>query len=703
MSARSDVTLETADAPSSLPIHARDDLERRLVRKLDLRMSVLVLLYVLSSIDRGNASSARLGGFEKDLHLQGSQYATILSIINVGFIVMQVPANMFLHWLGRPAILIPCCMVTWGVVSTLTGSYTGVLLARLLLGFAEGPFFPGTMFLISGWYKRDELAVRTTLVTCGGVLSAGFGSLFASGILTTMQGKLGQAAWRWLFYIEGSITVVVAIFAMFILPDFPHNTRWLTPEERSLAISRLADDGHGKMDGPAKRTTMQGLRDAVCDWKVWWFSVAHIIQSVAMSFVIYFPTIVATMGYDATVTLLLAAPPWVVATIGAFALSRYSDKTQKRCIYGVASNAIVALGFIISICTMNMVARYVSLFLMAQTAAGQIILWAWINNTFARDPAKRAVAIAVSSGMSAIGSIVGSFVWPLAWGPTYRYSYAICLTALGVSTAMFGVMHLHLKRVNEQIEINEQNAKDISELQDPVGSARLGGFEKDLHLQGSQYATILSISYVGFIVMQVPANMFLHWLGRPSILIPCCMLLWGVVSTLTGSYTEVLLARLLLGFAEAPFFPGTIFLISGWYKRDELAVRTTLVTCGSVLSVGFGSLFLMAQLAAGQIILWAWINNTFARDPAKRAVAIAVSSGMSAIGSIVGSFVWPLAWGPTYRYSYAICLAALGVSTAMFAVMHLHLKRVNEQIERNERNAKDINDLQDPVGFRYLV
>ncbi|KAG2347447.1 MFS general substrate transporter [Suillus weaverae] len=472
MSALSDAKSETADAPPGLPSHARDVLERRLVRKLDLRMLVVVLLYALNYIDRANASSARLGGFEKDLHLQGSQYATILSISYVGFIVMQVPANMFLHSRKRPAILIPCCMVIWGSVSTLTGitqNYYEVLLARLLLGFAEGPFFPGTIFLISGWYKRDELAVRTTLVTCGSVLSAGFGSLFASGILTGMQGKLGQAAWRWLFYIEGGITVVVAICAMFILPNFPHNTKWLTPEERSLAISRLADDGYGKMDGPEKRTTMQGLWDALSDWKVWWFSVALIVDYMSLSFVIYFPTIVATMGYDPTVTLLLAAPPWVLATIGAFTLSRHSDKMQKRYIYILASNAFATLGFAISICTMDMAARYVSLFLMAQIAAGQIILWAWINNTFTREPAKRAVAIAVSSGMGAIGNIAGSFVWPLTWGPTYRYSYAICLTALWVSTAMLGVMHLHLKRVNEQIEINEQNAKDTSDLQDLVG------------------------------------------------------------------------------------------------------------------------------------------------------------------------------------------------------------------------------------------
>jgi hypothetical protein len=124
-----------------------------------------------------------------------------------------------------------------------------------------------------------------------------------------------------LFFIEGGTTVIVAICAMFILPNFPHNTKWLTPEERSLAISRLVDDGYGRIDH-GKRTTMQGLWDALSDWKVWWFSVALVVDYMGLSFVNYFPTIVSTLHYDTTVTLLLATPPWVLAAIVAFSLSK---------------------------------------------------------------------------------------------------------------------------------------------------------------------------------------------------------------------------------------------------------------------------------------------------------------------------------------------------------------------------------------------
>jgi hypothetical protein len=36
--------------------------------------------------------------------------------------------------------------------------------------------------------------------------------------------------------------MTVAIAALFLLPDFPHNTRWLSVEERELAQRRLAED-----------------------------------------------------------------------------------------------------------------------------------------------------------------------------------------------------------------------------------------------------------------------------------------------------------------------------------------------------------------------------------------------------------------------------------------------------------------------------
>ena len=207
-------------------------------------------------------------------------------------------------------------------------SFTGALITRFFLGFVEAAFFPGALFLLSKWYTRSELGTRIALLYCGNIISSAFGALMASGIINGMDGKLVSAAWRWLFYIEGALTVFVAVCAMFILPDFPDTTRWLTDEERRLALRRMEDDaGVGDEEESEHETEMgkghiTSLRLAVRDWKVWWMAITMTSFTIALSFNAYFPTLSQTMGFGPTVTLLLCAPPFVFAAIVTYAVSR---------------------------------------------------------------------------------------------------------------------------------------------------------------------------------------------------------------------------------------------------------------------------------------------------------------------------------------------------------------------------------------------
>ncbi|KAH8106003.1 MFS general substrate transporter [Cristinia sonorae] len=440
----------------------RHKLEKTLLWKLDLRMSILVLIYILNYVDRNNAGAARLRGFEADLHLSGQEFPTLLSILYVGYIIMQIPSNMFLNWVGKPSLYLPFCMAIWGAISCLTGitnNFVGALLTRFFLGFVEAAFFPGAYFLLSKWYKRSELGLRIAILYCGNIISNAFGSLMASGILSGMQGKLGHAAWRWLFYIEGALTIFVAICAIFILPDFPSTTRgkWLSDQERALALKRMEEDaGVGDEAETETGGHLTGLILALKDWKVWWMAVALTSQVVALSFNAYFPTLSATMGFNTTISLLLCAPPFAFTAAEAFFLSRHSDKAGERFWHMTISLFVGIIGFVISISTMNTAARYISLFLMAQSYAGFVVLYAWVANTFPRPPSKRAVALALINAFSQLGNIAGSYVWPKPWGPTYRNSYAICISCAGVCIAMCYVMKLHLESINRQLDKEEE-------------------------------------------------------------------------------------------------------------------------------------------------------------------------------------------------------------------------------------------------------
>ncbi|KAJ4478020.1 major facilitator superfamily domain-containing protein [Lentinula aciculospora] len=431
-------------------------LERGLLRKLDARLSILVLIYVLNYIDRNNVAAARLRGFEEDLHLTGSQFATVLSILYIGYIILQIPSNMTLNYFGKPSLYLPGCMAVWGIMSCLTGTattYFGALCTRFFLGFVEAAFFPGALasFLLSKWYKRNELSQRTAYLSSGSLIASATGSLIASGILGIMDNTLGIATWRWLFFIEGGLTVFVALCAAFILPDFPENSSgWLTPAERTLAIQRIQDENPPAipLNHNQLKTQLDGLYSAMSDPKVWWLAASLGSLTLSLSWNAYFPSIMATIGYNSTVTLLLCAPPWFVATAIAIVVSRHSDKVGERCWHITFSMGIGIIGFTLARSTMNAVIRYISLFFIAQSYTGHICFLAWASGSVSQTPAKRAVALALMNTVGSLGNVFGSYIWPTKWGPGYNNSFAICTFANALSIAMCWAFRKHLAKLN---------------------------------------------------------------------------------------------------------------------------------------------------------------------------------------------------------------------------------------------------------------
>ncbi|KAF8351500.1 MFS general substrate transporter [Amanita rubescens] len=424
----------------------RKELERRFLRKLDKRMSILVLIYVLNYIDRNNVAAARLRGFEQDLKLEGHQYATILSIMYIGYILMQIPSNMFLDHLGKPSLHLPTCMFLWGAISISTGfvtSYYQALCARFLLGFVEAAFFPGALFLISKWYKRNELSTRMALLTCGSIISNAFGSLIASLILRMADNWGGYTAWRWLFFLEGGMTMVVALAAMQILPDFPESpSSWLSFSEQRLAQMRMIEDTG------AVTKKHDGFILAVADWKVWWLAFSMMALFAALSYHVYFPTLSATMGYNRTITLLLCVPPWIFASAVALLLSRHSDNAQERFWHITFSLSMGCVGFFIAMLTMNTMVRYISLFLMAQMFAGFVCFWAWVSGSIPDSASKRAVALALINCFAQLGNVFGIYAWPSSWGPSYWKSYAFCTAMTAICIIMCYIFRRQLISLN---------------------------------------------------------------------------------------------------------------------------------------------------------------------------------------------------------------------------------------------------------------
>jgi hypothetical protein len=129
---------------------------------------------------------------------------------------------------------------------------------------------------------------------------------------------------RWLFFVEGILTIVVAVSAIWILPDFPSTPcAWLSPDEQVLAKQRMEEDivtGDEHQDKFVE--LFSGITKALVDWRVWWLGTALCFMIGSLSFGNFFPTLSATMGYNATISLLLCAPPWILGTATSFFVAR---------------------------------------------------------------------------------------------------------------------------------------------------------------------------------------------------------------------------------------------------------------------------------------------------------------------------------------------------------------------------------------------
>ncbi|KAL2797130.1 major facilitator superfamily domain-containing protein [Aspergillus keveii] len=457
-------TVETIETPnargaaSAMDPETRARVEKSLKRKLDARCSLFILIYIMNYLDRNNIAAARLKGLQDDLDLNYSEYATCLSILYVGYILMQIPSNMFINVIPRPSLYIAAVMLLWGLISTLSGvvhNFAGMVSIRFFLGFVEAAFLPGALMILSKWYTRRELTTRNALLFCGNLISNAFSALVGAGVLSNMQNVLGHAAWRWLFWIEGAATMAIAISAAFILPDLPTNTRGFTKEELEVAQLRMTEDvGEADIDAEGQGP-WDGLLMAVKDFKIYIMMITFTAYVVGLSFNAFFPTLTGTLGFSYVPTLLMSAPPWVFSCLFSLCVAWSSDRYQEKFWHIVGPICVGLVGFIISMSTLNVAARYVALFLQASSYAGFIVFYSWISSSFPRPPAKRAVAIAMINAFSQLGNVAGSYVWDLE-ANGFRQSYGIVTAMFGITIVGCFYFRIVLSRLNKQLE--EQDA-----------------------------------------------------------------------------------------------------------------------------------------------------------------------------------------------------------------------------------------------------
>lgn len=149
-------------------------------------------------------------------------------------------------------------------------SYGGLIATRTMLGVTEAGFFPAATYLLTTWYCRWETQTRMALFFSAASLAGAFSGLLAFGI-SHMDGIGGLGGWRWIFILEGILTVLVGASIPWSLPDSPATASFLTQGEKDFIRRRLEQDS-GTVAGKVQTDDgfqWRHLQSALLDWKIY--------------------------------------------------------------------------------------------------------------------------------------------------------------------------------------------------------------------------------------------------------------------------------------------------------------------------------------------------------------------------------------------------------------------------------------------------
>ncbi|KZL67487.1 major facilitator superfamily transporter [Colletotrichum incanum] len=133
-----------------------------------------------------------------------------------------------------------------------------------------------------------------------------------------------------------------------------------------------------------------------------------------------------------------------------------------------------------------------------------------------------------------------------------------------------------------------------------------------LDLTGQRYNVAVALFFVPYVLMEFPSNIMLKYFS-PSKWISRIMVSWGIVTICTAActtYGGLLAVRIMLGLAEAGFFPGIMMYLCFWYKPEERATRMAIFASSVAVAGAFGGLLatgISFLNRKGGLTGWQWL------------------------------------------------------------------------------------------------
>jgi len=403
-------------------------------------MPLLILLYLLKNLDVNNASYVKTmnvgSGSDvlSELNMSVNDWAWISTVYTIPFVLFEIPSSLMLKK-STPRVHQFRIAFLWGAALACHAAVknkAGILSLRFLLGMFDAGMFPGALSQLTYWYRPDEITTRMAFL---GVLGQ-FSSILTAFITYGFQfldRKGGLSGWRWVFLIEGILTILCSFILLAFLPNFPSDAGFLTEDEKEFIMARLPKNSPRASD---KDFNKADIKRALKRPLTYSFTCLKMFQNLGvygLSF--WLPSIVQSFGFTSSnKAQLMSIPPAALAIISGIFFSWVSDKGYISKPYiSLFSLSLAIPSFICLTVITNKAALYafICIATMVSSADGSV-LTSWMQQSLIGSTDVM-FCFAFTNSWAQIGGIIGPQIFRSEYAPRYTLPYGISLMFLGIA------------------------------------------------------------------------------------------------------------------------------------------------------------------------------------------------------------------------------------------------------------------------------
>ncbi|KAH8680952.1 major facilitator superfamily transporter [Xylariales sp. PMI_506] len=410
--------------------------ERKFIHKLDVYLITLLSFgYFIKQLDQGNISNAFVSGMKEDLGMNGNQINYVDASWTAGYVLGQIPSQIILTKI-RPSIWVPSCELLWTLLTfCLAGAKSSnqVIAIRFFVGLAESIFYPAAHTILGSWYKPSELGKRACLFHASSAAAGIFSGYLQAGLYRGLNGVNGIPGWKWLFIMDGVISLPICIAGYFLLPDLPENSRafYLSKEDRVLAQKRMASVGRA----PRARLGWTAFKRIFGRWHVYLLSILYIIfiNAGSSGSVNPFSLWLKDAGYSVEKINIIPTAGAAIQLVSTLTLAILSDAFQRRASIMAVSTFFGGLtSVLLAVWNIPSILKWFAFLAHRIAVPYGPLSMSWANEICGADAEERAVVIGIMNSLGyAFNTWVPLLTYPQVDAPRFKrgFTYSTCAYA----------------------------------------------------------------------------------------------------------------------------------------------------------------------------------------------------------------------------------------------------------------------------------